>query len=233
MNLSCTFAFKYRLVKMHKLNNQITQIMDLKYRAHPWHGIYVGDMAPEVVTAFIEIVPTDTVKYELDKESGFLKIDRPQRYSSVVPALYGFIPQSYCGEIFAEHCMKEINRTGISGDSDPLDICILTEKDIAHGDIIATVRPIGGFRVLDGSEADDKIIAILENDATYDNYTDISELPTVVLQRIKHYFLTYKDMPGEKRKNIEITHEYGREESYEVIRCCLEDYRNYIRAQFS
>ena len=65
--------------------------MGLRYKSHPWHGLEVGDDAPEVVTAFIEMVPTDTVKYELDKVSGYIKIDRPQKYSNVVPALYGFI----------------------------------------------------------------------------------------------------------------------------------------------
>ena len=67
-----------------------------KFKAHPWHGITVGENAPNVVTAFIEIVPTDTVKYEIDKETGFLKIDRPQKFSNVIPTLYGFIPQTYC-----------------------------------------------------------------------------------------------------------------------------------------
>lgn len=81
----------------NKINDPIARLMGLRYKSHPWHGLEVGDDAPEVVTAFIEMVPTDTVKYELDKVSGYIKIDRPQKYSNVVPALYGFIPQSYCG----------------------------------------------------------------------------------------------------------------------------------------
>lgn len=85
-----------------------------------------------------------------------------------------------------------------SGDGDPLDICVLTEKTISHGDIVAEVRPIGGFRMLDKNEADDKIIAVLKHDATYSIYNDISELPHVVIDRLKHYFLTYKDLPGEE-----------------------------------
>ena len=123
--------------------------------------------------------------------------------------------------------MEQIKRENISGDRDPLDICILTEKNIAHGDIIASARPIGGLRMLDGSEADDKIIAVLKNDATYSNYNDINELPDVVTERLKHYFLTYKDMPGEKRR-VEITHTYGREEACEVIRHCLNDYKSFL-----
>ena len=182
-----------------------------------------------MLTAFIEMVPTDTVKYELDKVSGYIKIDRPQKYSNVVPALYGFIPQSYCGDLVAEYCMQQSHRTGIIGDSDPLDICVLTERTIAHGDIIARVRPIGGFRMLDGNEADDKIIAVLRHDATYHGYDDISELPVVIVDRLKHYFLTYKDMPGEDgQRKVEITNIYGKEEAHEVIRRSLEDYKNHF-----
>ena len=154
----------------NKINDPIARLMGLRYKSHPWHGLEVGEEAPEVLTAFIEMVPTDTVKYELDKVSGYIKIDRPQKYSNVVPALYGFIPQSYCGDLVAEYCMQQSHRTGIIGDSDPLDICVLTERTIAHGDIIARVRPIGGFRMLDGNEADDKIIAVLRHDATYHGF---------------------------------------------------------------
>ena len=168
----------------NKINDPIARLMGLRYKSHPWHGLEVGDDAPEVVTAFIEMVPTDTVKYELDKVSGYIKIDRPQKYSNVVPALYGFIPQSYCGGLVAEYAMQQTQRTDIQGDCDPLDICVLTERTISHGDIIARVRPIGGFRMLDGNEADDKIIAVLKHDATYNVYNDISELPHIVVDRL-------------------------------------------------
>ena len=85
----------------NKINDPIARLMGLRYKAHPWHGLDVGDKAPEIVNAFIEMVPTDTIKYELDKASGYIRIDRPQKYSNVVPALYGFIPQSYCGDHMA------------------------------------------------------------------------------------------------------------------------------------
>lgn len=213
----------------NKINDPIARLMGLRYKSHPWHGLEVGDGAPEVVTAFIEMVPTDTVKYELDKISGYIKIDRPQKYSNVVPALYGFLPQSYCGDLVAEYCMQQSHKKDICGDGDPLDICVLTERTIAHGDIIAQVRPIGGFRMLDGNEADDKIIAVLKHDATYNIYGDITELPHVIIDRLKHYFLTYKDMPGmDETKKIEITDVYGKEEAYEVIRRSLEDYKNHF-----
>src|SRR5262247_2975875 len=108
----------------------------LQYRLHPWHGLSIGKHAPEKVTAFIEIVPTDTVKYELDKLSGFLKVDRPQKFSNVYPTLYGFIPQTFCGEENGAYCASRTGRKGVVGDGDPLDICVLTEKAITHGDII-------------------------------------------------------------------------------------------------
>ena len=86
----------------NRLMDPIGKLMGLRYKSHPWHGVEIGDDAPEIITCFIEMVPTDTVKYEVDKVTGYLKIDRPQKYSNVVPALYGFIPQTYSGERVAE-----------------------------------------------------------------------------------------------------------------------------------
>lgn len=201
----------------------IGRLMGLRYKSHPWHGVEVGPDAPEIIMCYIEMVPTDTVKYEVDKISGYLRIDRPQKYSNVVPALYGFIPQTYSGSKVAEFAMEKSGLKDIQGDSDPVDICILTEKDIVHGDILARVRPIGGFRMIDGNEADDKIVAVLNNDAFYSTYKDISELPELVTDRLKHYFLTYKDLPGNKAET-EITNTYGVEEAHEVIRRSMDDY---------
>ncbi|MBP8156561.1 MAG: inorganic diphosphatase, partial [Leadbetterella sp.] len=144
------------------------------YKAHPWHGISVGPDAPEVVTTFIEIVPSDTIKYEIDKESGFLKIDRPQKYSNIVPALYGFIPQTYCGDKVAEFAREKGATTIKVGDGDPLDICVLSSHHIPHGDILLQAKPIGGFCFIDKGEADDKIIAVLTGDQIYGNFNDIS-----------------------------------------------------------
>ncbi|WP_372754822.1 inorganic pyrophosphatase [Labilibaculum sp.] len=208
----------------NKLNDPIARLLGLRYKSHPWHGIDVGDDAPNSVMAFIEMVPTDTVKYEVDKTSGYLKIDRPQKYSNVVPALYGFLPQTYCGHLVGNYCSQKSGKEGIEGDLDPLDICVLTEKVISHGDIIAEVRPIGGFRMIDGNEADDKIIAVLDNDATYGSYRDISDCSEVVVGRLKHYFLTYKDMPG-LDSEAEITHIYGADEAKEVITHAMNDYK--------
>lgn len=201
------------------------KLMGMRYKSHPWHGVDIGDDAPEVVTTFIEVVPTDTVKYEVDKLTGYLKLDRPQKFSNVVPALYGFIPQTYSGDKVAQFCIEKTGRADIKGDGDPVDICILTEKDITHGDLLVLARPIGGFRMLDRGEADDKLIGVLYDDAVYGNYKDISDCPKVILDRLRHYFLTYKDIPGEKR-NCEITGIFGIEEAHEIIRRSMEDYRN-------
>jgi inorganic pyrophosphatase len=208
-----------------RLSDPIGRLMGLRYKSHPWHGVYIGKDAPEVVTAFIEVVPTDTVKYEIDKDSGYLRLDRPQKYSNVIPALYGFVPQTFAGTKVGEYCNLKTGRTDIVGDGDPIDICVLTEKDISHGDLLVSARPIGGFRMIDGNQADDKIIAILQNDTVYGHFRDISEVPPIVIQRLEHYFLTYKDMPGQT-KNTEITHTYGHDEALEVIRMSITDYSN-------
>jgi len=197
--------------------------MGLRYKSHPWHGVDIGNETPEVITCYIEMVPTDTVKYEVDKESGYLKIDRPQKYSNVVPALYGFIPQTFSGNSVAKFCMEKSGKKDIKGDSDPVDICVLTEKEITHGDILVRAKPIGGFRMIDGNESDDKLVAVLNNDAVYMGYNDISELPPMVVDRLKHYFLTYKDLPGNPR-DVEITDSFGKEDAYEIIKRSMNDY---------
>ena len=131
------------------------------FRAHPWHGVDLGLSAPSIVTAYIEIVPTDTVKYEIDKVTGLLKIDRPQRFSNVCPSLYGFLPRTLCADRVGAFCMEKTGRKGIVGDGDPMDICVLTEKVIGHGDLLVQAIPIGGLRMLDSNEADDKIERVL------------------------------------------------------------------------
>jgi inorganic pyrophosphatase len=155
-----------------------------QFKAHPWHGIAIGEDAPQIVTAYIEILPTDTVKYEIDKESGHLKIDRPQKFSNMVPCLYGFIPQTYCDEKVAEYAAKKAGRDGLKGDGDPLDICVLTSRAVTHSDIILQAVIVGGFRMLDQGEADDKIIAVLKGDEVYENWKDIGDCTVAVINRL-------------------------------------------------
>jgi len=207
----------------NRLMDPIGRLMGLRYKSHPWHGVDIGPNAPNFITCYIEMVPTDTVKYEVDKETGYLVIDRPQKYSNVIPALYGFIPQTFSGRKVAEFCMEKSGKKGIKGDGDPVDICILTEKNISHGDILVHARPIGGFRMIDDNESDDKIVAVMKDDALYSKYNDISELPDLVVNRLKHYFLTYKDLPGNP-KNVEITDIFGLEDALEIIRRSMFDY---------
>ncbi|MFD2571999.1 inorganic pyrophosphatase [Spirosoma soli] len=202
---------------------QIDPMAKTPSKAHPWHGISPGENAPNIITAFIEIVPTDTVKYEIDKESGYLKIDRPQQYSNIIPALYGFVPRTFCGDRIAQLASERSGRIIEMGDGDPLDICVLTEREITHGDILLQAIPIGGFRLIDKGEADDKIIAVLKGDAMYGKYDDLSDLPEAVVKRLRHYFLTYKNLPGEPAV-MELANIYGREEALEVIRTSMEDY---------
>jgi inorganic pyrophosphatase len=195
------------------------------YKVHPWHGIPIGAEAPESVTAFIEIVPTDTVKYEVDKETGYLKVDRPQKFSNIIPALYGFVPQTLSGESSGRFSGAQAGREGLQGDGDPLDICVLSERNITHGDIILKAIPIGGFRLIDRGEADDKIIAVMAKDEVYREWQDVTDVPTAILQRLHHYFLTYKNMPGVDERLCEIVQVYGREEALEVIRHAMHDYQ--------
>lgn len=206
----------------------LVSLMGLLFRSHPWHGVPIGEDAPKICNAYIEMTPQDTVKYELDKQTGIMKVDRPQLFSSVCPTLYGLVPQTYCAERVADLCMIRNAVTGIVGDGDPLDICVLTEKHITHGNIIMTVVPIGGFRMIDGNEADDKIIAVMKNDAAYRNYRDITDCPDTVLNRLRHYFLTYKQSPDASERECEITHIYGREEAHDVIRRSQEDYKKHF-----
>ena len=199
-------------------------------KPHPWHGIPVGDKCPHVITAYIEMVPDDTVKYEIDKLTGYRKVDRPQKFSNYVPALYGFVPQTYCDEEVREYAEKMSGQPVSKGDGDPLDICVLTERHITSGDIILEAIPIGGFRMIDKGEADDKIIAVLKQDEVYGNYRDVSECPETLINRLKHYFLTYKNMPGQENKAVQITNTYGREEAHTVILRSMRDYNAAFRS---
>lgn len=199
------------------------------YRAHPWHGPSLGERAPEVVNCYVEIAPVSTIKFEMDKETGILKVDRPHKYSSLCPTLYGFLPRTYAGSRVAEYTSQKTGILNIVGDDDALDVCVLSDNLFVHGDLILKARPIGGFRILDSNEADDKIIAVLEGDLVFGNIKDINECPEKVIDQLRHFFLTYKDIPEKgKQGKIQLTHIYGRDEAYEVIRRSYQDYLDYI-----
>jgi inorganic pyrophosphatase len=204
----------------------LNSLFSMMFQAHPWHGIAAGPSVPEMITAFIEIVPNDTVKYELDKKSGRLRIDRPQKFSSLCPMPYGFIPQTYCGDSVAEFSAGKTGLEGIAGDDDPLDVCVLTERTLMHGDVLLTAKPIGGLRMIDRNEADDKIIAVLMDDAAFGHLDDISKCPAGLIERLQHYFLSYKQLPTEPSRRVSITHVFGQDEAFEVIKRSQQDYRN-------
>jgi len=212
---------------MEKALKHLYKTLGLRYQSHPWHGINLGEKAPQEVMSFIEMTPTDSVKYEIDKASGYIKVDRPQKFSNIVPALYGFLPQTYCAESVADFCMQQTGKLNIIGDGDPLDICVLTERNITHGNIIVPAIPIGGLRMIDGGEADDKIIAVLKGDEVYEKWKDIADCPDSIINRLKHYFLTYKGIPGEASPKVEITHIYGKDEALKVIEKSQKDYFNH------
>ena len=189
-----------------------------RWRPHPWHGLEPGPNAPRIVNAYIEITPFDLMKYEVDKASGYLRVDRPQRTSSQPPSLYGFIPQTYCGErvrLLAEGCER--------GDGDPLDICVISERPINHSEVLLRARVVGGLKIIDRGEADDKIISVLEGDYVWGEAQEIDELPAALLERIEHYFSTYKLVPDEPPK-IQVAGRYGFAAAAAVIRAAIEDY---------
>lgn len=188
------------------------------FRPHPWHGLEVGPKPPGVLYAFIEITPFDLVKYEVDKQSGYLRIDRPQRGSSQPPALYGFVPRTYCADR-----VQKLSPKARRGDGDPLDICVLSERAITRGEVIVRARVVGGLQMIDGGDADDKIIAVLDNDYVYGGARDVKDLPKVLVERLQHYFETYKLLPDEP-PTARIERVYGRAHAEKVVQASILDY---------
>lgn len=189
-----------------------------RWRPHPWHGLEVGPEPPDIVHAYIEITPFDLVKYEIDKATGYLRVDRPQRTSSLPPVLYGFIPRTYCGER-----VGNMMEAASGGDLDPLDICVISEQPISRAEVILNARVVGGLPMLDGGEADDKIIAVLEKDHLWGEVRELADLPLHLIGRILHYFTTYKALPGEAPQ-VSIGEPYSRARAHEVIRASMGDY---------
>jgi len=190
-----------------------------RWRPHPWHGVDIGAGAPRVVTAYIEITPFDSVKYELDKVTGYIRVDRPQRGAAQPPALYGFVPRTYCGARTAALTSGRAER----GDGDPLDICVMSERPVTRSDIILNARVVGGLQMIDGGEADDKIVAVLENDLVWGGVDDIEQLPGNLVERLRHYFDTYKQIAG-KDPAARVEEVYGWDHARAVIEAAQADY---------
>ncbi|MBK6877515.1 MAG: inorganic diphosphatase [Ignavibacteria bacterium] len=151
--------------------------------------------------------------YEIEKQSGFLKSTVRKNIQTSVPLRT---------DLFRKHCAlltlpniayEKTGRKNIVGDGDPLDICVVTEKSLNHSRILLQAIPIGGLRLIDNNEADDKIIAVMKNDAIFSEWKDIGDCSESFIERLKHYFLTYKDAPGSQGKRCEIESVYGKDEA--------------------
>lgn len=167
-----------------------------------WRDVDKRRITPDKFLAYIEISQGMKNKYELDKETGFLYLDRILYTSTHYPANYGFIPRTYCG------------------DHDPLDVLVLCSESILPMTIL-DCRPIGVLRMLDQGETDEKIIAVPFNDPNYNTYQDISELPCHIHEEIQHFFSVYKNLEGKKTVVKEVL---GVNEARKVIRECIELY---------
>ena len=188
-----------------------------RWRPHPWHGLEPGPESPEIVNAYIELTPFDTVKYEVDKATGYTKVDRPQHTSSQCPTLYGFIPRTFCGPRVA--ALAGVQKA----DGDPLDICVVSERPINRADILLRARIVGGLGLVDNGEADDKIVAVLIGDLIWNEVTQIGDLPPRMVERLMHYFSTYKLVPGVP-SDIQLDAPYGPDRAREVIAASIADY---------
>lgn len=189
-----------------------------RWRPHPWHGLEIGPDPPAIVHAFIEITPFDLIKYEVDKTTGYIRVDRPQRTSSLPPSLYGFIPRTFCAER-----VKALSNKAKRGDGDPLDICILSERPINRSEVILNARVIGGIHMVDHGEADDKIVAVLQNDQLWKNVNEIADVPEILVERLRHYFSTYKLVPGSPDE-VYVEGVYERTHALKVVEAAIEDY---------
>ncbi|APD07686.1 inorganic diphosphatase [Flavobacteriaceae bacterium UJ101] len=175
----------------------------MKMNVHPWHDVSFGDNTPEQITGIIEIPKNCRAKYELDKESGMLILDRVLYSSINYPANYGFIPQTYCD------------------DHDPLDILVLSQIEITPMCLVQA-NVIGVMRMLDGGEMDDKIIAVASNDMSVNHITDISELPQHSLKELRSFFEDYKKL---ENKTVVVEEFQGKEIAMQVIEQSIIDYK--------
>lgn len=190
----------------------------MKWRPHPWHGLAAGPQAPSVVTVFVEITPFDHIKYEVDKFSGYLKVDRPQYSSARPPTVYGFIPQTLSGPN-----VGALMQGAASGDGDPMDICVVSSHPITQSQIILIARVIGGIPMLDAHTADDKIIGVLVGDGAWGEVAEVSELPASIIEQLVHYFSTYKRVHRPDTA-VSVGTVYGRVHAERVVSAALSDY---------
>lgn len=198
-----------------------------RYCPHPWHGLSPGGRVPEFVRAFVEITRFDSIKYEIDPVSGYLRVDRPQANSCLPPMIYGFVPQTLCGRGSA----LEVGKTP-EGDGDALDVCILSEHNIDRSQILLDARVIGALLTLDNGEADPKIIGVLEHDLEWGGRKNLEDVHRGLLKRIEHYFRNYKGHTGGENP-VEVFDWVGRGRAREIVEASLADYRKTYREDAS
>lgn len=175
-------------------------------KTNPWHKVSIGENEPDIVNGIIEIPKNTRAKYELDKDSGLLLMDRVIYSSMYYPANYGFIPQTYCD------------------DQDPLDILVLSQITIVPMCIVRS-KVIGVMRMIDNGEADDKIIAVAENDMSVNHFNDISELPKHFIKEMKNFFEDYKKL---ENKTVSIEEFQDADTAKKILKQAMVDYKSYI-----
>jgi inorganic pyrophosphatase len=179
----------------------------MKKAYHPWHSVPYGDNAPEYVQAIIEIQKGSKAKYELDKASGLLKLDRVLFSAVHYPANYGFIPQTYCD------------------DKDPLDILVISQIDILPLCLV-DARVVGVMRMVDQGEADDKIIAVAQNDMSVNHIHDIDQLPPHTVVELRRFFEDYKKL---ENKNVVVEDFLPKKDALRIVQESIELYNETFR----
>lgn len=173
---------------------------------HAWHDVPNGEKLPEEVVAAIEIPKGNKVKYELDKATGLLRVDRILYSSVVYPANYGFLPRS------------------LGDDDDPLDVLVLMQEPVVPLSLLRA-RPIGMMDMLDQGQHDEKIISVHLDDPEYAEYGDIRELPMHRLRELRRFFEDYKKL---ERKEVEVTDFFGPVEAIGTVRAAFERYERQV-----
>ncbi len=176
---------------------------------NPWHDVELGDETPELVPAIIEVSKGSKTKYELDKATGMIRVDRILYSSVQYPANYGFIPRTYCE------------------DHDPLDVLVLGQEPVAPLSIMRA-KPIGLMKMLDHGEADDKIIAVHADDPEYAHYESIDELPPHRMTEVKRFFEDYKVL---EEKNVVVEDFFGKKEALQTILTSMNQYEKEFKSK--
>ncbi len=206
------FIRKISLYLLHNNLQLINEEIKMKINTtNPWHSVSIGKGAPDIVNGIIEIPKETRAKYELDKSSGLLKLDRVLYSSIYYPANYGFIPQTYCD------------------DKDPLDILILSQIT-AIPLCIVSAKVIGVMRMLDGGELDDKIIAVAQNDMSVDHINDISEMPAHFFKELRNFFEDYKKL---ENKSVKVEEFQDTITAKKIVANSIEDYKKLIKEKFN